>query len=219
MIKNILFDLDGTLTDPRVGITACIAYAAEKAGLGKHDPDEFISFIGPPLKQQFIIHFNVDNAMGDELLRLYRERFSAIGLFENEPYAGVSDLLENLMKSGKKLYVATSKPEIYSVRILEKFGLIKYFNKVYGSSLDGTHVEKAQLISHLLSEEGLSPDECVMVGDRKYDIEGAKENGIVSVGVLYGYGSKQELSESGADYIVSDIDELGNLLYNINTKF
>ena len=214
MIKNILFDLDGTLTDPKVGITTCIAYAAKKAGLGEHDPDEFVSFIGPPLKLQFMKHFNVDDEMGEKLLWLYRERFSVIGLFENEPYSGITDLLEGLNE--KNLYVATSKPEVYSVKILEKFGLKEYFKKVYGSSLDGTHVEKSQLIEHLIKEEALNPDECIMIGDRKYDIIGAKENGMTAVGVLYGYGNRDEFIESGADYIVSNVDELKELLYNLN---
>jgi len=218
MIKNILFDLDGTLTDPKTGITTCVAYAAEKAGFGKHDPDEFISFIGPPLKNQFMNHFNTDDATGDRLLRFYRERFSVVGLFENEPYEGIAELLDKLNHLGFRLYVATSKPEIYSVRILEKFDLKKYFCKVYGSLLDGTHVEKEQLISHLLKQEKLNSDECIMIGDRKYDIIGAKENGIASVGVLYGYGCEKEFVDSGAEYIISDVDELGKLLYNINTK-
>ncbi|MBQ9941053.1 MAG: HAD-IA family hydrolase [Clostridia bacterium] len=212
MIKNILFDLDGTITDPRVGITTCIAYAAKKAGLGEYDPDKFVSFIGPPLKQQFMEYFNVDSKMGDLLVQLYRERFSTIGLFENEPYANIDDLLCSL--KDKSLYIATSKPEIFSKKILEKFELIKYFKKVYGSDLDGKFTEKEELISRLISCEKLNPDECVMVGDRKFDIIGAKNNGITSVGVLYGYGDYNELLQSGADYIVSSVDELKELLCN-----
>ncbi|MBE6687984.1 MAG: HAD family hydrolase [Ruminococcaceae bacterium] len=213
MIKNILFDLDGTLTDPKVGITTCVAYAAEKEGLGKHAPDEFISFIGPPLKKMFMSYFNVGDAEGERLLKFYRERFSTVGLFENNPYEGINDLLDGLKKYN--LYVATSKPEIYSLRILEKFDLLKFFKAVYGSSLDGSHVEKGELISHLIKKEKLKSDECVMVGDRKYDIIGAKDNGITSLGVLYGYGSREELEAENPEYIAEDIDELKKILYNL----
>lgn len=213
MIKNILFDLDGTLTDPKIGITTCVAYAAEKEGLGKHSPDEFVSFIGPPLRRMFMSYFDVDDAAGDRLLQYYRERFSTIGLFENSPYEGISELLEGLYD--KTLYVATSKPEVFSVRILEKFDLLKYFKSVYGSALDGTHVEKEELISHLVAKEHLLAEECIMVGDRKFDIIGAKKNGMKSVGVLYGYGEKDEFVSNGADYIVENIDELKKVLYNL----
>ncbi len=213
MIKNLLFDLDGTLTDPKVGITSCVAYAAKKEGLGAYDPNEFVSFIGPPLKQMFMSYFNVDDSAGERLVKYYRERFSTIGLFENTPYDGIELLLENL--NGRNLYVATSKPDVFSLRILEKFGLLKYFKKVYGSSLDGTHTEKGELIAHLLKSESIMPEECIMIGDRKYDVIGAKQNGIKSVGVLYGYGSKSEFEQCKPDYIAENIDELAKLLYNI----
>lgn len=213
MIKNFLFDLDGTLTDPKIGITRCVAYAAQKEGLGEYDPECFVSFIGPPLKEMFMSYFNVDNEAGERLLKYYRERFSTVGLFENTPYDGIALLLENL--KDKNLYVATSKPEVFSLRILEKFGLLKYFKKVYGSALDGTHTQKSELIAHLLKSENLLPEECLMIGDRKYDVIGARENGIKSVGVLYGYGSKAEFDECNPNYIAESIDELAKLLYNL----
>ena len=213
MIRNILFDLDGTLTDPKVGITTCIAYAAEKEGLGVYDPEQFVSFIGPPLKEMFMSYFKVNDDVGDRLLKYYRERFSTVGLFENTPYEGIHNLLDGL--ADKKLYVATSKPEVYSVRILEKFNLIRYFKSVYGSQLDGKHTDKSKLISYLMTNEGLSPEECIMVGDRKFDIVGAKENGIKSVAVMYGYGNLEEFADAGADYIVQSVDELKKLLYNL----
>ena len=213
MIKNFLFDLDGTLTDPKIGITSCVAYAAEKEGLGKHDPDNFISFIGPPLKQMFMSYFGVDDTAGDRLLAYYRERFSTVGLFENVPYKNIDILLEGF--KNKRLYVATSKPEVFALRILEKFNLLRYFKAVYGSSLDGTHVQKEDLLLHLLLKESLNPEECVMIGDRKYDIMAAKKNGLKSVGVLYGYGNKEEFLSCGADYIAENIDELKMLLYNL----
>ena len=213
MIKNFLFDLDGTLTDPKIGITTCVAYAAKKEGLGEYDPDMFLSFIGPPLKEMFMSYFNVDNDAGDRLIKYYRERFSTVGLFENAVYDGIERLLASF--SDKNLYVATSKPEVFSVRILEKFNLKRYFKAIYGSALDGTHTNKGELISHLIKSENLFPDECVMIGDRKYDIIGAKENGIKSVGVLYGYGSKEEITQATPDFVAEDVDGLEKLLYNL----
>ncbi len=213
MIKNFLFDLDGTLTDPKIGITTCVAYAAKKEGLGEYDPEIFLPFIGPPLKQMFMSYFNVDDEAGDRLLKYYRERFSTVGLFENAVYVGIEKMLSSFRE--KDLYVATSKPEVFSVRILEKFNLKKYFKKVYGSALDGKHTDKRELISHLINSENLSPDECMMIGDRKYDIIGAKQNGIKSVGVLYGYGSREEIIQATPDYIAESVDGLEKLLYNL----
>jgi phosphoglycolate phosphatase len=212
-IKNILFDLDGTLTDPVEGITGCIQYALERMSAPTFTRAELQLHIGPPLRGTFSqILKTTDEATIERAVALYRERFSDVGLFENEVYEGVPEMLEILQSAAKRLFVATSKVEVYTNRILEHFALSPYFVGIYGSAPDGKFDNKAELIEHILAKESLRPGETVMVGDRKYDVAGAKENGCLTVGVTYGYGSVEELRAAGADYICHSPREVAHLL-------
>lgn len=196
---TVLFDLDGTLTDPKPGITRCCAYALERMGAGIIDPDSLAWCIGPPLRGSFAqILETEDPETIERAVAFYRERFADIGLFENEVYAGIPEVLSALRESGADLYVATSKPEVFSIRIIEHFGLDRYFSGLVGSELDGTRDAKADVIAHLLKKYEVDPREALMVGDRKHDVIGASAHGIPCVGALYGYGLPGELEEAGA---------------------
>jgi phosphoglycolate phosphatase len=196
---NLLFDLDGTLTDPFTGITKCISYALNMLDR-KLPPGESLRWcIGPPLKDSFAkLLASDDDALTERAVAFYRERFGTVGLFENEVYDGIPEVLEALQKNGHTLYVATSKPVVYAKRIIDHFGLHRYFKWIFGSELDGTRSDKTSLISHILQRELIAPSETSMIGDREHDIIGAKENGIYGFGVLWGYGTKDELENSGA---------------------
>lgn len=207
--KNYLFDLDGTLTDPGLGIKNSIRYALEHFGLPILDDKTLDCFIGPPLMDSFQKYCGVSAEDAAELLRLYRVYFADKGLFENEILDGASELLEKLASKGGKIYLATSKPEPFAVKILDHFGLSRYFDFIGGSTLDETRNKKSEVISYVLEENQLRAGESLMIGDRKYDVEGAKECGLDSAGVLVGYGSAEELS--GADYVCSSLLEIIDL--------
>jgi len=211
--KYILFDLDGTLTDPKEGITRSVAYALESLGINVSDLDELCKFIGPPLRESFEQYYGLSQSDSALAVRKYRERFADRGLYENAPYSGMKELLERLKSLGKTLIVATSKPRPFAVQILEHFGLDSYFDFVSGSEFDGTRGNKAEVIAHALESCGISDrSSVIMVGDRSFDVIGAKENGLACIGVLYGYGGRAELESAGADYIVETVSELQNLL-------
>jgi phosphoglycolate phosphatase len=196
---NILFDLDGTLTDPFEGITKCISHAL--CMLGKTSPpvENMKWCIGPPLKKSFsLLLASDDEQLAEKALTIYRERFGLVGLFENEIYQDIPEVLKTLKGMGHTLYVATSKPTVYAQRIIEHFGLLRYFRRVYGSELDGTRCDKSSLISYILQKEMIPSSETFMVGDREHDIIGAKANGVYSIGVLWGYGTQKELDNSNA---------------------
>lgn len=214
MFDIILFDLDGTLTDPKLGITSCVQYALEAIGQPEPDNNKLIPFIGPPLKEMFMSYCNVDEEMGEYLVAKYRERFSTVGMFENEIYDGIRELLISLKQSSKKIAVATSKPQIFSEKILEHFDIKDLFDVIVGSELNGKRTNKADVIKEVIEQfgEGFDVNQAVMVGDRKYDVIGAKEYGIKTIGVTYGYGGTDELTAAGADYIVESVDDLGELL-------
>lgn len=215
-VQNILFDLDGTLTDPRVGITRSVAYALERFGIYVEDTDALCSFIGPPLTDSFMEYYGFTAEQAQDAIGFYRERFSAKGLFENEVYPGIPETLGRLRDDGRRLIVATSKPAVFSAQILKHFGLDGYFSFLSGSELDGSRVRKCEVISHALEHCGITdPEGCIMVGDRKHDIIGAAETGMRSVGVLYGYGSREELEAAGASYIAADTGELTELLLRL----
>jgi phosphoglycolate phosphatase len=207
-IKHILFDLDGTLSDPKEGITNSIRYAQEKMGKKPLPDKDLLWCIGPPLSGSFEILFS-NESDAESAIEFYRERFRTIGKFENNVYDGIEFVLETLKSRGFTLYVATSKPHVYAKEIVDYFKLTPYFKEIYGPELDGTLSNKVDLIAHILKKEGISPDESIMIGDRNYDIIGARENGLPSIGVTYGYGSRKELVEAGADRIV---DSPGQLL-------
>lgn len=196
----IYFDLDGTLTDPRPGITRSIQYALRKLDRAAPSEDELTWCIGPPLHASLKKLVGTDD-LADKALSLYRERFADIGLFENEVYPGIEDTLSVLARSGRRLFVATSKPGVYAERIIDHFKLRVYFERVFGSELDGRRSDKSDLLGHALQTTGVDPSQAMMIGDRSHDMIGARNNGMTAVGVLYGYGSKEELLDAGAHHI------------------
>ena len=213
--QYILFDLDGTLTDPMVGITKSVQYALKHYGIEENDLKKLCLFIGPPLKDSFMEYYGFSEEKAAEAITVYREYVSETGLFENMEYSGIRDVRAELKAAGKRLYVATSKPELFSKQILEHFRLTEYFDFIGGANMDETRVKKGDVIRYVLEENQITDlDQVVMVGDRKHDILGAKEHGLDSVGVLYGYGSREELQSAGADWIVDTVEELGQLFRN-----
>ena len=213
-MKYFLFDLDGTLTDPKEGITKSVQYALHRFGI-ERSLEELVCFIGPPLKEQFMAYAGFTREQAERAVEVYRERFAPIGVFENRAYDGAAELLRSLKDTGKTVALATSKPQIFADQIVKKYGLAPYFDLVLGSELDGTRTDKAQVIAEVMGRLGANPDETVMIGDRKHDIIGAKTNGIKSVGVSFGYAAEGELGAAGADYIVNDIVELRTLLASL----
>ncbi len=204
--KNILFDLDGTLTDPELGITNSICYALLKQNRPVPNQNVLNTFIGPPLIGAFMERCNVSRAEAESLLQDYREYFKEKGMFENKVYPGIPEMLESLKKSGCRLYVATSKPEPFAKQILEHFDLTKYFTFIGGSTLSETRTHKEEVIDYVLKENRLQPQDCLMVGDRYYDIEGARKCGLKVAAVLFGYGDREELQS--ADYLIHTPMEL-----------
>jgi phosphoglycolate phosphatase len=196
---TLLFDLDGTLTDPKVGITESIRYALDRMER-PYPPDASLDWcIGPPLQESFATLLETDDpTLPQEALRLFRERFSTVGLFENSPYPAIPALLQTLQDAGFRLFVATSKPAVYAQRIVAHFDLEQYFLLVYGSELDGRLTHKNELIHHILQQEKLNPAHTLMIGDREHDILGAKANNVAATGVTWGYGSPEELVAAGA---------------------
>jgi phosphoglycolate phosphatase len=199
-MDTAFFDLDGTLTDPRPGITRCIQYALERLGFPVPGEDALVWCIGPPLHGSFKTFVGSDE-LADRAVALYRERFRDIGLYENEAYAGIDETLAKVAATGRRLFVATSKPKIYADRIVEHFGLHRHFEHVFGSELDGTRADKADLLAYALAEAKADPLRAIMVGDRSHDVIGARKNGMTAIGVLYGYGSLEELTNAGAHHL------------------
>ncbi len=211
--KYILFDLDGTLTDPFEGITNSVAYSLESYGIEVADRKELSCFIGPPLYESFEKYYGFSKKKAVQAVEKYREYFAVTGIFENEVYGGVSELLKELNHKGLKLVLATSKPEVYAKRILRHFNLEGYFAEIVGSLLSGERVKKGDVIREaLLRLNNPEKSQCVMIGDRSHDIFGAKENNLKSIGVLYGYGDVKELTDANADFIVKNIEELKEIL-------
>lgn len=213
MYQYVLFDLDGTLTNSELGITTCVQHALKKFGIEVEDRTVLRPFIGPPLGESFQVYYGLSKEESEQAIKYYRERFSVKGLYENEVYDGVEKMLQSLKDSGKKLIVATSKPEKFTMIILEYFDLLKYFDFVAGATMDGSRGEKADVIRYALEKCEIEDKlEVIMIGDRKFDILGAKENGLKSIGVLYGFGDKEELTEAGADYIVETAEDILGIL-------
>jgi phosphoglycolate phosphatase len=206
---KLLFDLDGTLTDSFQGIARCIAYAIGMLGRTPPPHERLKWCVGPPLKNSLAkLLASDDSKLVEAALAFYRERFGAIGLYENEVYEDIPVTLEALLQMGHTLYVATAKPAVYAEQIIDHFNLRRYFKGVYGSGLDGTRSEKTALISHILQNESLDASETFMIGDREHDIIGAKANAVCGWGVLWGYGTRQELEASGAQACFSHPREL-----------
>ena len=216
MKKYLLFDLDGTLTDPKVGITTCVQYALKEFGIEEPDLDKLESFIGPPLKDSFMQFYDFSEEQAEQAVEKYRERFQDIGIFENQLYEGIPEMLHTLQSKGLFLAVASNKPTVFVERILEHFNIRKNFIVVVGSELDGTRVNKDEVVqealNQLFGDEPVKKEQVYMIGDRKFDIEGAKALQIESVGVTYGYGKLEELKAAKADYIVKSVEELKNFL-------
>ena len=214
--EYLLFDLDGTLTDPKLGITSCVQYALHSFGIEEPDLDKLEPFIGPPLKESFQTFYGFDSDKADEAVAKYRERFKDTGIFENEIYRGVPEMLKKLKFRGIHLGIASSKPTVYVERILEHFHIREYFDVVVGSELDGTRVEKAEVILEALRQffpdGNLQKQKVFMIGDRKHDVAGAHAVGVESVGVTFGYGGMEELMEAHSDYIVRSVEELRRFL-------
>ncbi|MCH5270096.1 MAG: HAD hydrolase-like protein [Lachnospiraceae bacterium] len=220
MNDYILFDLDGTLTDPKVGITTCVQYALASFGIEESDPNKLTPFIGPPLKDSFMEFYDFDEEKAETAVEKYRERFKDTGIFENEIYEGIPELIRKLKGNKKKLAVASSKPTVFVERILEHFDIRRYFDVVVGSELDGRRTDKAEVVAEALRQlygedaEDIEKKKqnTLMVGDRKFDVKGAKDEGVVSVAVTYGYGPMDELKIAKPDYIVRSVAELEKLL-------
>ena len=210
--KTILFDLDGTLTDPGEGITNSVAYALKKFGIEVDDKKKLYCFIGPPLLYSFTHFYNLSEEDSQKALAYYREYYADKGIFENRIYDGMMELLADLKKGGRKLVVATSKPEHFAKTVLDNFDITQYFDYISGATLDEKRVEKTEIIDYAIKELSIDLSSAVMIGDRKFDIDGAHHFGIDSIGVLFGYGGYDELKKSGATYIVKNVDEIRKIL-------
>jgi len=206
---TLFFDLDGTLSDPSDGITRCIQYSLESLGRPYPPKAELVQFIGPPLRWTFPrLLGSEDRDLIDKAVAFYRERYGDLGLFENSVYPGISELLERLRQDGYRLCVVTSKPTVYSDRIIRHFGFDRFFLKVFGPELDGRFDEKSELIEHILHELALDPRRTIMIGDRARDIESGKIHGTRTIGVTYGFGSQTEIAAAEPDEICRDPAEI-----------
>ena len=213
--KNVLFDLDGTVTDPYTGITTSILYSLKYYPEIKVPEREALKpFIGPPLYASYMKYFGMDEKTAHEAVDHYREYYSVTGKFENELYSGIKELLSALKENGIKLALATSKPEVFARQILEHFGISQSFDCVVGSTLDARLIEKRDIIALVCKKAGFSADDSVMVGDTAFDIEGAKENNMASLAVTYGYGEISALKAAQPDFICDTIAQLTQLLLN-----
>lgn len=213
MYNTILFDLDGTVTEPGLGITNSVMYALKKYGISVADRSELYKFIGPPLHESFEVFYGMDREQAMQAVAYYREYYADKGLYENTLYTGMKELLQSLKEKGKTILLATSKPTVYAGQILEHFDLLSYFDLVAGSNLDGSRTKKDEVIEYAIAEYGITDrSDLIMVGDRKHDIEGAKKCGLKSIGVLYGYGDREELTTAGADYIAETVEDIGKFV-------
>ena len=215
-MEYIFMDLDGTITDPQEGITRCFEYALNHFGIEVEDRAELEQFIGPPLRQSFKEGFGFDEEKAGQAVKIYRERFIPTGMFENVVYDGMEDALQRLKEAGKVLVVATSKPEHLAVQILKHFGLDGYFDDICGSCDDQNRNEKDEVIRYALEKHGITDlDDVLMVGDRKFDVIGAAKCGLKCMGVLYGFGDREELEQAGAAYIAETVEEMARRIVSL----
>ncbi|QCT75461.1 HAD family hydrolase [Macrococcoides canis] len=212
MYDNILFDLDGTLTDPCIGITNSIIYSLQQMNIEAPDNSALIPFIGPPLHESYRTVYNLQDEDNATAIKHYRTYFSDKGMYENEVYAGIEIVLQALTAQGKQLFVATSKPTDFAIPILQHFKLDDYFNEIVGSNMDGTRTNKAEVIATVMNTHQLDPHKTVMIGDRMHDINGAHQNNIDSIGVLYGYGSAEEINAAKPTHTIATVDYLLDVL-------
>lgn len=215
-IQTVLFDLDGTLTDPGEGITKSVAYALHHLGIEIPNRSVLYSFIGPPLTESFMKYYGFTEEQAKEAVDIYREYFAVTGLFENSPYSGISSMLADLQARGINLIVASSKPEVFVRKILDHFKLSQYFLFAAGSELNHSRIDKHEVIEYALTScQIANRNTCLMVGDRYHDIQGAKQSSLLSIGVTYGYGTYRELKEAGANYIVNTVTALTDCIKNL----
>lgn len=211
--QYLLFDLDGTLTDPKEGITRSVQYALRSFGIEVENLDDLIPFIGPPLRDSFMEFYGFTADQAGEGIRKYREYFNEKGWKENKVYPGIPQMLENLQAAGYELITATSKPEVFAVRIMKHFGLDGYFQMIGGADLDETRVKKADVIRYVMDRRGIGEkDHALMIGDRKHDVLGAREAGLECAAVLFGYGSREELESAKACYLAESVEDLERYL-------
>ena len=214
-ISTVLFDLDGTITDSGSGIINSVKYAVKKAGRKIPPEDELRKFIGPPLQEQFMKCCGIEEKEAAEMVALYREYYQEEGIFDNRVYDGVMEMLKTLKEAGLKIVMATSKPEKFAKMIAEHFGFAKYFDLIGGACMDGARTKKQEVIQYVLEQcKENDREKMRMVGDRCYDMEGANREGIRAIGVLYGYGSKEELEEAGADGLAETPEEVVRMILN-----
>jgi len=212
-MDTVLFDLDGTLTDPKIGITTSIQYALNQLGYESPETEQLLWCIGPPLTVSFAkLLQTTDKALSDRAISFYRDRFATVGLFENSLYPQIPETLKSIRAAGYQTYIATSKPHVFAKRIIEHFEMTPLFDGIYGSELDGTRTDKGELIQHILLTENLNPTKTVMVGDRSHDAIGAKKNQLLAIGVTYGYGTEEELKLHGVDLIANSPQEITQYL-------
>lgn len=218
-MKYILMDLDGTITNPQLGITRSLQYALKHYNINVEDLNSLTKYIGPPLKDTFIEAYGFSDEKSKEAVKKYREYYEEHGLYENEVYVGMEELLSRLQKRGKSLIVATSKPERMARKVLEHFKLEAYFTDICGAAYDDSRSKKEEVIRYAIEKNKITDiNQIIMVGDRKYDITGAKNVGIPSIGVLYGFGSREELNEAGADQIAESVEELFDVIIKFNSE-
>jgi phosphoglycolate phosphatase len=215
--KFILFDLDGTLSDPKIGITKSVQFALDRMGITVDNLDDLDVFIGPPLQQSFSDYYSFNEAQTQAAIPHYRERFSDVGMYENTIYDHIPALLQELKEHGHNLVVATSKPTVFAEEILKYFKIHHHFDLIVGSNLDGTRTAKTEIIQYILDHYGEPSDTFIMIGDRKHDIIGAHNTGIDSIGVTYGYGSIEEITQINPTYQVSTVSELKEFLLHKNS--
>ena len=212
-MKNYFFDLDGTLTDSAEGIINSVIYAVSTFGIEETDREALTSFVGPPLADSFMQRYGFSKEKAEEALRRFRVRFTDIGIFENSLYEGIPRVLEKIKARGDRVILATSKPEVFARRILDHFDLTRYFDYICGANLEETgRVEKEEVLLYALETSGADPKDSYMIGDRRYDMESGKKLGLFTVGVLYGYGTREELVAAGADTICETVNELQEVL-------
>lgn len=212
-MRAILLDLDGTLSDNFVGISRCIRHALDALASPCPVDDDLRVCVGPPLRQSFARLLRCDeDARVEQAIALYRERYGALGWHENVVYDGIPDMLAALGDAGCRLYVCTSKPEVYASRIAQRFGLTRHLAGLYGATLDGALDDKRHLVARVIETEGLAPETCLMVGDREHDVLAAHANGVHAIGVLWGYGSREELERAGADALAATPVEVVDLV-------
>lgn len=213
MYQTILFDLDGTLTNSELGVTNSVAYALAKYGIEVPDKKDLTVFIGPPLQDSFERFYGFSKEESLKAVGYYREYFSEKGLYENEVYPEIPELLASLKQAGKQLIVATSKPEKFSVQILKHFGLYDYFDFVVGATMDGSRSRKSDVIQYALEQNQITDlESTLMIGDREHDVIGAQAQKLDSIGVLYGFGNREELESAGATYIAQEVGDIAKII-------